>query len=472
MGRKRKEEKKKINVVVGGKAVAVTLYPPTPRRTSWFAYWTGLSFAKSTGQRDFDQAVIAVQNMLQNGGQRTNLADAVLSDDEFDEIQRRHYGKKKDPDAMARAERSLQSCMEAIAAFRLVTGLKPITTATPDDCERFQHEALELPRNWRSKYPKSKQEVETLSPNTVVKWTVALQAAFERAVRSSGRKCVRGVVPEEKLLAENPWRMFSRIEGRKKKIRQFNADELVSFVDWLEGEWSDITVAPLVAKVFLWSWGRRSEVTGLRWDDLRKVGGEIHFEVIGKWAIDKWFRIPEPLYRDLLAIRTASPFVFAVYNDQLRQMYQRSDRPWLADNVNAEFDPVNLGYWFYERVKDWSQTCPGGPACVHIFRKTSLQYARSGEDVNRQVAADARLGEGVMMTNYVKETDEEMRQKSNRTYRRIAASLPPAVAKRYGYEEATPKSLRDQLKAAVEAENWDLAQRLTAELAQRDRQAG
>ncbi len=164
--------------------------------------------------------------------------------------------------------------------------------------------------------------------------------------------------------------------------------------------------------------------------------------------------------------------MFAIYNDQLRQFHQQEERPWLAAKVNAEFDPINLGYWFYERVKDWSKTCSGGPACVDIFRKTLLQYARSGEDVNRQVAADARPGEGVMMTNYVKETDEEMRQKSNRNYRRIAASLPPAVAKRYGYEEASPKSLRDQLKAAVEAKNWDLAQRLTAELAKRDRQAG
>ena len=77
-----------------------------------------------------------------------------------------------------------------------------------------------------------------------------------------------------------------------------------------------------------------------------------------------------------------------------------------------------------------------------------------------------------MMTNYVKETAEAMRQKSNRTYRRISASLPPAVAKRYGHEGANHTSLQDQLKAAVEAENWDLAQQLTAELAQRDRQAG
>ena len=35
-----------------------------------------------------------------------------------------------------------------------------------------------------------------------------------------------------------------------------------------------------------------------------------------------------------------------------------------------------------------------------------------------------------MMTNYVKETDDEMRRKSNRTFQRIIASLPADVADR------------------------------------------
>lgn len=56
--------------------------------------------------------------------------------------------------------------------------------------------------------------------------------------------------------------------------------------------------------------------------------------------------------------------------------------------------------------------------------------------MNRQVAADARLSEGVMMTNYVKETDEQMRAKSNRMYRRILASLDLKVAQRYGHVES------------------------------------
>jgi len=45
-------------------------------------------------------------------------------------------------------------------------------------------------------------------------------------------------------------------------------------------------------KVFVWSWARREEVAGLKWDDLRVVEDEIHFDTVGKWGIEKWFRIP------------------------------------------------------------------------------------------------------------------------------------------------------------------------------------
>jgi hypothetical protein len=62
-----------------------------------------------------------------------------------------------------------------------------------------------------------------------------------------------------------------------------------------------------------------------------------------------------------------------------------------------------------------------------------LQYARVGEDVNRQVAGDARRSESAMMVSYVRETDEEMWQRSNRTYRRLLASLSAEVRRRYGY---------------------------------------
>jgi integrase len=466
MPRKPKVEKKTVTVVVNGSPVAVTLHPPAGARKSWFAYWNGLVTSKSTGQKDFTEAVKVAENMLRSGGKRAEAGDAVLSDEEFEQIQRAHFGRKQDPVAQARAQKTLAACLEAIDAFKAISGLSPITRATPDDCAAFQRKALTLPKNWRHQYPRSKQQVASLTANTVLKWSGSLKAAFERANRNAPRrKCVRGVVDEAKLLTSNPWTSFSWIEGTRRPIRQFNGEELLSFLDYLQGNWASVSVVPLVAKVLLWSSCRRAEVAGLSWSSLRVVGSEVHFEVIGKASVEKWFRIPDGLYQELLSVRTESPFVFAAYSAQLRQFYATGPRPSLAKLVGAEFSPVCLADWFHERVVAWSSTLPGGHATTHIFRKTSLQHARIGEDVNRQVARDARVSEGVMMASYVKETDEQMRQKSNRSFSRILASLAPEVARRYGHVEDGKAALAAQLQAAVAAKNWLLVGELSAKLA-------
>lgn len=473
MPRKQKKEKKTINIAVDGKTITVTMFPPKGRDKSWYAYWKGLPTRRSTKCRDYDDAVTAVHDMLCNNGSRSLAANTVLSDEEFDEIQRRHFSKRQDPAAQKRAQKSLKACMEAINSFRSISGLRPIAIATADDCERFQTEALKLPKNWRSKYPNSKEVVDLLSPNTVIKWSVACRAAFERANRNAtNRKCVRGVVTEEKLLNENPWDKFNWIEGLEPEIRQYDDGELISILEFFEGNWPEVTIATTFAKTLLWSAGRKSEIAGLKWDCLYVVGEETHFEIVGKWSVRKWFRIPKGLYDELTALKVNDPHVFAAYNKQLRRHHENGPRPWVAKRVGAEFKPGNLGDWFYDRVVEWSESLPDGSACIHVFRKTTLQYARSGEDVNRQVAADARVSEGVMMTNYVRENAEELRQKSNRTFERIRASLSAEIAHRYGHTKQTPEPLKEQLQQALAAENWDLAARLTAELAKRNGQAG
>lgn len=127
----------------------------------------------------------------------------------------------------------------------------------------------------------------------MVKWPRALQAAFQRANRNAGKKCVRGVVPAEKLLTENPWTQFTWIEGEDRPIRQFDGDALLSLLNYFERKWAEVPIATLLAKVYLWSQCRRMEVTGLSWKQLKVVGTEYHFEVIGKRGVEKWFRIPE-----------------------------------------------------------------------------------------------------------------------------------------------------------------------------------
>ena len=129
MPRQPRQEKQQVNIVVDGLPVTVTLHPPTGAHRSWRAYWRGLPRPKTTGQRRYEDAVAVAENMLRNGGNRIQPADLVLSDEEFEDIQRAHYGKKNAPAAKARAERSLGICLDAIAAFREITGLKPVTIA-------------------------------------------------------------------------------------------------------------------------------------------------------------------------------------------------------------------------------------------------------------------------------------------------------------------------------------------------------
>ena len=46
-------------------------------------------------------------------------------------------------------------------------------------------------------------------------------------------------------------------------------------------------MAPAAAKAFLWLWCRLSELVNLKWNDLRIIGAERHFEIVGEWGIGK-----------------------------------------------------------------------------------------------------------------------------------------------------------------------------------------
>lgn len=498
MPRKPKPQKHTTTVLVNYQPITVTLHPPTGTRKSWYAYWQGLVSSKSTGQTDLQDAIRAVEGMLRNDGQRPSMDDAMMTDEEFVQIQRRHFAKKTSPAAMARAAKTLTGTLEAISAFKAISGLGRIASATPDHCEKFQTEALKKPINWRGqraggdtlpttataapkRRPSKTQKrralagsqdatEKTISPNTVLKWTRTLQAAFQRANLNGGKKCVRGVVPEGKLLNSNPWMQFTWVEGIDRPIRQFDPQELAGLMTYLDGEWSAVPVAALAVKVLLWSCCRKLEVAGLRWDSLRLIGPaddptEVHFEIVGKWGIERWFRISNSLYRDLLAQRReGSPFVFAAYTDQIRRQY--ADNPGCLKKIRDDFTDKNFGRWVYERVKDWSATQPKGSAYLHVFRKTGLQCAHDGEETaSRKVADDAGVSERVLLGHYVK---PKLWRKSNRTYNRLIASLPADVARQYGYVEDEKSRLERELGCATEAGNWSLVAELAARLKQMD----
>jgi integrase len=218
--------------------------------------------------------------------------------------------------------------------------------------------------------------------------------------------------------------------------------------------------------VFVWSWARREEVAGLKWDDLRVVEDEVHFDTVGKREKEWWFRIPKSLYDELLSIRTTSPFVFARLGDQIRHFHSTEGRKSAARMVK-EFTVYNAGRWFYEQVKKWDSE-----AYVHMFRKTSLQYARAGQDATQALAKDARVSEGVMMTSYVTEGDLQFRAASNAMYQRLCLSMTPEVARAFGHEHSATAILEQRLRDAIGSRNWPLVGQIAKKLAGQDRQAG
>ena len=136
MGRKRKLDKQTITVVVNGTAIPVILHPPVPPRSSWYAYWPGL------GREPFHRP-----ERLRGGRPRCaghawewgETGNAGRCCPHPTKNLRRFNGgttvRKRTPDAQLRAQKSLKGCLDAISAFRQVTGITPIALATPDDCE-------------------------------------------------------------------------------------------------------------------------------------------------------------------------------------------------------------------------------------------------------------------------------------------------------------------------------------------------
>jgi hypothetical protein len=158
---------------------------------------------------------------------------------------------------------------------------------------------------------------------------------------------------------------------------------------------------------------------------------------------------------------------YPLLNDQIRHFHSTEGRKSAARMVK-DFDIYNAGRWFYERVREWS----GGEACVHMLRKTVLQYARVGEDASRALAKDARVSEGVMMTHYVKEEDAQHRAASNAMFQRLCLSMTPEVARAFGHEHSATAMLEQRLREAVAFRSWSLVGEIAKKLAKQDRQAG
>jgi predicted component of type VI protein secretion system len=111
-----------------------------------------------------------------------------------------------------------------------------------------------------------------------------------------------------------------------------------------------------------------------------------------------------------------------------------------------------------------------GKASPHAFRKTILQLAREGQDLNHQVAKDAAVNESVMLTHYIEEHAEQYWHASNRTFQRILAAADPEVLLRYGYESSALERLKSQVAKGIDRGDWKAVESAAKKLRRLDQQ--
>ena len=108
----------------------------------------------------------------------------------------------------------------------------------------------------------------------------------------------------------------------------------------------------------------------------------------------------------------------------------------------------------YRQIVKWAKESGYEHAYLHTFRKTTLQYAFTGEHAQQIVAHDASVTPGVMMGNYASAGDEVLRSRSNATYGRINRMFNSDAAIRFGVDVGRIAQLHEQLEMARSQSDW------------------
>lgn len=185
--------------------------------------------------------------------EREEQKPSILTWGKWDAVQMAHARKRSEKNKV-RAERTLAECRKAQRLFVAVTGAEAASAVDDDMVDRLQAECAGRTSKFGRPY----------AANTIRKTLAHMAASFNRCRLGSGRKCIRGVVPSEKLLTTNPFEEVGWVEADAPEPRHFSKAELKEFLTWrLLGA---CPLIALFAKVSLWACGRIEEMTELRWD--------------------------------------------------------------------------------------------------------------------------------------------------------------------------------------------------------------
>lgn len=237
--------------------------------------------------------------------EREKQEKAVLTWEEWDAIQVRHFAKKKNQKG---AVKTLEECRKAQRLFIKFTGADSASTVDADMAENSMHEC----GGTQSKLG------ENYTANGIRKTLSHMSASFNRCRRTAGKKCVRGVVAQGKLLMVNPYEEVQWVEADDPDPRHFNRDELRAFLNW---KYLAACPWPPSSPRHRSGQGAASKKCTL-FDWIDREGFVTIPDGEAKWAKGRVIRLPATLLADMGRFRTAAPYVWAGYVDQLRAYHR------------------------------------------------------------------------------------------------------------------------------------------------------
>lgn len=338
--------------------------------------------------------------------ERQKQEQSILTWEDWDAIQVAHFRKKRD---QRRAMKTLEECRKAHRLFLAVTGLETASAVDADQVDLFQ-----------AACPKTKSRLGRPYGNTTVRKTMAhMSASFNRCRVTAGKKCVRGVVAKEKLITVNPFEEVRWVEADDPEPRQFSREELKQFLAW---KWvGGCPTVALFAKASLWSCGRITEMTELRWDWIDDEGYVTIPDDSAKWGKGKVIRLPAKLLSQIREHRNGSHLVWAGYVDELRA-YHQTDGHRASAHKLKDFAPVRLRVCFQKWIKEWAGSVKAPGLSHHAFRRTGLQWSREGQlrSSEGQYAKALNVSREVADTHYTRKPQHLW---ADLTYRNIASEL-------------------------------------------------
>jgi len=401
---------KQISVNVAGRMVQAYLHPPNTVKNPKYWYYScdeiGAS-RRSLKVTTLVDARVAVTSLITDS--LTSVRNAGLSWSEFRAIQVTHFGMRANE---KKSGRTLEAGNCSLRMFLALVNPESPGDVTPDMVGRFQILCRE----------------KGYSPATVHKALTHLSSGFNRCCASSGRRCIRGVVDDSKLLGSNPFMHVRWIEPRVSVKRQFGVDDIKNLMSW--PKIGKIPSSRLFIQVSLWSAGRIEEMTEIKPEWLDGCYLTIP-DSVAKWGKGRCVRFPESIAAQLAKGWRSFP-------EELRQHHRSVGKSNLAVQV-MDFEPRRFQYRMQRIIRDWAYRNNVRGLSHHSLRRTALQWSRE-QQIRKSEAGYAEASNVNLSVGNTHYTVEPRRLLADIVYANISHELyRNGLAEMFGLDQNQSK---------------------------------